>query len=569
MELKNPSLLRDPESDYSLPIDILKPKRVTITDSKRRLPITKPKCPQCGKIAEATSTDPLFGVTLKCGHVITEAALKQSNPLKSIESVDGRKLFGFQAETILKGEKASGVFLCAHQMGLGKTVIGLGTLFLHPEMLPCVVVCKKRVKRQWFNEGVRWCGPKFVAQEIDTSQDIILPFFKLYIITFDMLARLGPEAFKHINGGKGPSCVIIDETQQIKNSSAKRTEIVRKFARNIPFRIGLSGTPIKRHALEYFTILNLLRPELFPTYAGFDREWVGYYWDGNKYKPGGIRENKLDAWKKLTEPFIFRYLREDVMKDLPVVKRDFSYLDIGDVHLQKAYEKAYDDFEQFYQKKTGKLSFNDVSNLLAIISRLRHITGLAKVQPTVEQVIEFLETTDRKAALFLHHHDVASLTNQAFKEWCKESDTPLPLNLTSDLSVDKAQEVIDLFTKDPKHRILIASTLSSGEGLNLQYQCNDLWLMERQWNPGDEEQVESRFTRPDSPAMHGFVNANYPTAMETIDEWMTEIVEKKRQHTGQAMGDNVQNWDETAAISELAAKLHAAGKPKWRISNSV
>ncbi len=72
---------------------------------------------------------------------------------------------------------------------------------------------------------------------------------------------------------------------------------------------------------------------------------------------------------------------------------------------------------------------------------------------------------------------------------------------------------------------MIASTLASGEGLNLQ-SCSDCVMHERQWNPSAEEQAEGRFIRIGQLAQS--VNAVYMHADDTVDTDLHNIVEGKR-----------------------------------------
>ena len=570
----------------------------------RRLPLSRPKCPYCGKRAETKDSTDFGGATilnLECGHSIAQSELKQSDPVSSITSLDGRKLYDFQAETIRLGEKAGGSFQCSHQQGLGKTVIGAGMLKLHPEMLPAVIVCKSKLKRQWIKELVRWAGPEFIAQEVGSAKDNILDFFKVYVITFDMLPRMPKtctkcgqkkavqgeyctkkiltdgtkcggllkDVFSVLRNGKGPMTVIIDETQRIKNPAAARTYEMMRFCQDVPYRIGLSGTPTQNNAREYWTILHILRPELFPTYKGFDRRWIGYYFDSvaNNLKPGGIADHKWDEFKELTGDFIFRKTREEVMPDLPVVKRNFQYIDIDDEALQRAYSQVFDEFEVLYDAG-GRKTFGVQGQLLAVLGKLRHITGLAKAQYIADEATEFAANNDTKVAIFVHHVDVAQVVRAILQPICKERGWGDPLMFGSDLN-DKKLEKIQTEFNDPGNnaKFAICSTQSMGEGLNLQYDCNTMWMAERQWNPAIEEQAESRFTRPDSPAMHGFVDCYYPVVIGTIDEWLSSMDEHKREANAKSVGDKTEPWDESASMSALASKLHEMGKPKWKLSS--
>ena len=101
-------------------------------------------------------------------------------------------------------------------------------------------------------------------------------------------------------------------------------------------------------------------------------------------------------------------------------------------------------------------------------------------------------------------------------------------------------------------RVLVASTLASGEGLNLQ-SCHYCILHERQWNPANEEQTEKRFHRI---GQHDVVKAIYMLGQDTIDSLFHTIVERKRQqfHAAMNKGEAV-GWTDTGLIKELAQAI--------------
>jgi hypothetical protein len=126
------------------------------------------------------------------------------------------------------------------------------------------------------------------------------------------------------------------------------------------------------------------------------------------------------------------------------------------------------------------------------------------------------------------------------------------------------------FKNNPKNRILIASTLASGEGLNLQF-CQNFMQVERQWNPANEEQAELRFSRPlnykdypsylqnylfndDRMPKKTSIRAPYLIADQTIDSMLTDIVERKRTNFRKSMNPGEENikWEENEIIKELA-----------------
>jgi len=130
----------------------------------------------------------------------------------------------------------------------------------------------------------------------------------------------------------------------------------------------------------------------------------------------------------------------------------------------------------------------------------------------------------------------------------------------SGLSSEDRQNAIEKFKEDG-NRIMIASTLASGEGLNLQF-CSDAIMLERQWNPANEEQAEARFHR------FGQVNpvtVTYMLATETIDEYFTEIVEQKRAIVAQTLDGKEMQWEQNDLMRELAQMIVTKGSKRFKL----
>jgi SNF2 family DNA or RNA helicase len=121
--------------------------------------------------------------------------------------------------------------------------------------------------------------------------------------------------------------------------------------------------------------------------------------------------------------------------------------------------------------------------------------------------------------------------------------------------------MIAKFADNKNIPFIIGSTLAMGEGVDrLQEVSNDCILAERQWNPANEEQAESRLVRIGQKK--GFVNATYPIASGTIDEYFTEIVEAKRRAMKETLDGEVSQWDETGLLSALYEAITAKGRKR-------
>lgn len=553
------------------------------------------KCPDCGKVAVekfAIETVDKEGnsvklITLECFHIIKKV-LPKSTPYHTMVSNDWKpevknckhewtknkcdkcgefKLFTFQTvgaqtgEVALAMQKGFGFF---DDMGLGKTVQALALLkFHHKTLCPALIVTKSAIKFQWFKQAVRWLGPEFIAQTITTSKDTILPGLKLYIIPYDLLRRFSQEKLAKV----GFKLVILDECQQIKNVDSARTQEVRKLVNNNGCKVvALSGTPWKNRGSEFFPALNLMDPVKFYSNQAFLDRWVDYYWEGPKKKMGGIRNPA--KFREYTASLLIRREYEEVMDEFPDINRTKMAVQLEDID-QSTYDDSVSEFVAWYNEAIIDGTEEALSGIevLAKMARMRHITGLSKIPATLGYVEEFIEDTDKKLVIFVHHKDVGQLMISALTNTDKASnpdwyqlaqtlqDEQIPVYSYTSQHTGKPEGymVQENFNKT-KRCIMVASTLACGEGIDLQT-CSDCILHERQWNPQNEDQAApGRFRRIGQTA--NVINIIVPEGEGTIDEHLDALVETKRRqfHTVMNKGQ-VPVWNEGDLAKQVAQKI--------------
>jgi len=526
------------------------------------------KCGYCKKLATEVKRYRLgnyWSITFDCGHTQLMDALihveADEESWDMFKSVDGRSLYEFQKTGAAFAIEANGRCLIADEMGLGKTIQALAFLWrMKEKALNALVITKATLKYQWSHEIYRFLGPEYLNQVIENKNQKPLTEhgFKIVIISVDMLRRCAWAEDEEFMKGRFQT-VIIDETQNIKNPGAKRTAFVRKIAAYSPYVIGLSGTPIKNNAEEYFTILNILKPERFNSYRGFQNNYVQMFNNGYGAKAGGLKDPEYFAER--TKDFIIRRTVDEVMPDMPSLNRTFRYAELG-ADVEERYEKLLKDFQERYAK--GDMKTFGTGGILEYMTHMKHLTGQAKVEPVVDYVTDFLTQNERKIVIFLHHKDVHGKVEELLSTVCQAMGLTMPISLTSDLNPEARHEIVLQFRNDPNARVMIASTLASGEGLNLQF-CSDCVMMERQWNPANEEQAEARFRRIGSQA--SMINAVYQVAIGTIDEYLSDLVEKKRMITHEAYsGKSAEfDYDEQGLMKELAEILMSKGLKGWKL----
>lgn len=563
------------------------------------------KCPECGKVAIekfAINTVDKEGnqvklITLECFHIIKKV-IPRGTPYETMVSNDWKpevknckhewnknqclkcgefKLFNFQitgakfAESALSMQKGAGIF---DDMGLGKTVEALALLRFHSKLYtPTMIVTKSAIKFQWFKQAVIWLGPEFIGQIISTSKDYIMPGLKIYIIPYDLLRRFPPEKLQKI----GIKLIVLDECQQIKNPDSARTQEVRKLISGSDPNVKvlpLSATPWKNRGGEFFPVLNMIDPVKFYSYQGYLDTWVDFYYEGPKKKMGGIRN--IPKFKKFTEELIIRREYNEVMDEFPDINRRKLNVQLNELE-QTTYDESVSEFVEWYNDYVLSGDEEKISGIeiLAKMARMRHVTGLAKIPATLGFVEEFVEDTDKKLVIFVHHKDVGELMYGALindnketnPDWwelakaLKEQNIRVLQYTSKHTGKPEGYQIQEDFNA-AKRVIMIASTLACGEGLNLQT-CADCIMHERQWNPQNEDQAApGRFRRIGQTS--NVINITVPEADDTIDWDLDEIVETKRRafHAAMNKGEAPQ-WSQDAIAKELASRIVS----KWKAKN--
>jgi SNF2 family DNA or RNA helicase len=445
-----------------------------------------------------------------------------------------------------------------------------------------MVVTKSAITFQWFKQTIRWLGPDHLPMIIRTSKDTLLPGLKGYIIPYDLLRRMDREKLFKL----GIKLIILDECQQIKNPDSSRTQEVRKLVSNDPTTkvLPLSATPWKNRGDEFFPVLNMMDPVKFYSHQAYLDQWVEYYYHGNKRKMGGI--SNPEKFKKFVEGMIIRREYNEVMDEFPDVNRTKLPVQLDDLQ-QTEYDEATSDFVKWYNDAVigGEEESLSGIEILAKLSRMRHITGLAKIPATLTFIEQFVEDTEKKMVLFVHHRDVGQLIYRALtnldpvsnKDWyhlAREiQDEGIKIFQYTSQHTGKPEgfQIQEDFNSS-KRAFMVASTLACGEGLDLQ-SCADTIMHERQWNPQNEDQAApGRFRRIGQ--MSGVINITVPEAEGTVDEHLDGLVEDKRGRFHAVMNKGeAPKWSEDEIGRELAkiivAKHREKNKDKEKVKTKI
>jgi len=158
---------------------------------------------------------------------------------------DGVNLYPFQkvGHSFIKQKKW---VLVGDSMGLGKSIQAISVF---EKGVQALVICPAMLKTNWCHEINKFTD--LSVKSVDSKYD--------YTSIPDVIVS-SYENVKHIPVDVLPKIIVLDESHFIKNMKAKRTQNVHKYiAAVIPeYLIALSGTPITKSCIEFYSILKLL-----------------------------------------------------------------------------------------------------------------------------------------------------------------------------------------------------------------------------------------------------------------------------------------------------------------------
>ena len=259
---------------------------------------------------------------------------------------------GYQREAIdfVMSRSGSAVFA---DPGLGKTAIALQCAALHALLVgtPCAVVTPLRpLFSTWPQEIERWKNFRHLSFQVcHGKRKAIEPGKDLYLVNPE-----GLEAFCGQPAARKIGFLIVDESSKFKNNSAKRTKLLKQYAKHIPKRMIMTGTPAPNGMLDLFSQMFLvdLGATLGTSYTRF-RSAFFMPEDYNEWTwiPKPLARETIE---RVIAPYCLRLDGEKLL-ELP----DFVYRDFR-VALSPAEKGVYDRIEKklFAELETsaGKLS---------------------------------------------------------------------------------------------------------------------------------------------------------------------------------------------------------------------
>lgn len=423
--------------------------------------------------------------------------------------------FPFQIKGARFIHKVGGRGLIADEPGLGKTLQSLLYLDRHPELRPAVTICPASVKYNWQREASTHFGMLSEVLEGTRPPDYgaIRTGTPLLILNYEILSpsKRGPGWLDFIINKIKPRVVIVDEAHYVKSPTAVRTKAVRKLCIATQHVMCLTGTPITNIPAELWSILNILRPDEYPSFWEFARRYchprrTPWGWDFSG-------SSNLDELHERLKSIMIRRKKEDVLKDLPDKTRTILPLDLSN---RAEYVKAEKDFMGWLRMRSpGKVKRAERAERLVKAGYLKRLAAKLKLPQVIEWTENFLAESDGKLVLFGVHKKVIHTLYDRFKH--------LSVVVDGGVTGKDRQRAVDQFQNNPKIRLFIGNIQAAGIGLTLTA-ASTLAFMELGWTPGSLLQAEDRIHRI---GQKNAANIYYLVAKSTIEEKLLAVVQRK------------------------------------------
>jgi hypothetical protein len=451
-------------------------------------------------------------------------------------------------------------FALFHEQGCGKSKVFIDTmayLWERKKIDTVVIIAPNGVHRAWLMhhipthmpKRIAWIGdyysskktPKQLQEIRDLVKDSLADKDRtLPIITFNVDGFVSEKAqalMNHVLATGGNVMMIVDESQRIKNPSAKRTKFILSVARKAKYRRIGTGTPVTKGAENLFSQFKFLDSRILG-YESF------YTFRAHYCIMGGFENRAIVAYKNIDELVRIvdgqsdRVLKKDCL-DLPpkIYKRIPFELSPEQRRLYNAIKRsAVEELEQLLGEENGRKKAAELA--IVKLLRLRQITcgwmpqetpeRIPGAQPRMEAMLSLLEThEDEKMVIwagFRNDLEVLQQLPQSVAYWGK-------------IKEKQRDEALRKFINDPACLRFVANPQSAGTGTDGLQVANIGCYYSNSYDLDLRLQSEERLPRPGARGEH--ILLYDLEAIKTIDQPIVSALRKKKALADQITQDPI------------------------------
>ena len=515
----------------------------------------------------------------------TMTALALLNELEGPQGMrDGKPIFLYQHQkNVIRRMVYKRRFICAHDMGLGKTFSAL---------LAAKAIKKYEKVTNDRTLYVLVIGP--VSTRADWLESAGAVGLQIGYHTWGSIPKV-PEGIPYI--------VIFDEAHNMQNFNAKRTKRALALAEDAEAVYLLTGTPMKngRPSNLYPLLVAVHHPIAYPPdtkKTKYDKEFCNAHptkysrWDVT----GATNLSALNKHILQGEYACLEYKKKNRKDcpDLPEKQRVLKPVELSS-EATALYNTSVEGLWNRYEERVAQrlqeyiariveethCSPNDVDTwaeenrirqgeALVALGVLRHAGSIAKTESAIEMALEVIEEGDAPI-VFTAFKDSAEMIARAIHASCndlpaemvaemslKELDVKI---ISADLTGKKRTEAIQEFQRSNAPAIVCLYG-AGGVGINLQRSANVI-LVDRPWTPGDSFQAEDRAYRLGN--QHDVVNIYWlqlPRELTHIDVKIDAILQAKQHNIEKTLLNEEEEVEGITFLGDRAEDLLAEATGK-------
>ncbi len=415
----------------------------------------------------------------------------------------------------------------ADDMGLGKTLQALAVILARANKGPSLVIAPTSVCFNWQQEASKFCPTLSVklfseAGSIDDRKQLLqnLDSLDCLVLSYGMLQRES-ELLQSVSW----TTIVADEAQALKNPIAKRTKAA--CALKADFKMVTTGTPIENDLSELWSIFRFVNPGLLGNLKSFSKRF-SHPIENAKEEPLKARAAS-QALRTLTETFILRRMKHDVLSELPP-RTNINVAVNMSAEEQAFYEalrlNAIDNISQSSQQgNTGEQRIKMLAELVKLRQACCNVKLVmaessipsAKLE-ALDELLNELKLNNHKALIFSQFVGHLQLIKEhiearGFSYQYLDGATPQKVR----------QKAVNNF-QSGEGDIFLISLKAGGSGLNLTA-ADYVIHMDPWWNPAVEDQASDRAHR---------IGQNRPVTIyrlicqNTIEQKIVALHEHKR-----------------------------------------
>jgi len=454
-------------------------------------------------------------------HLVKLVDIKKENPHKLFKG----KLRPYQVQGLswlmfIHNNRFGGIL--ADDMGLGKTVQTLAFLqkvkYASKAQTNFLLIAPTSLLYNWMHEIAVFTPELRVAMHAGSKRAKTieqLPPYDILLTSYGVL-RNDISLFEEL----AFDVVVLDESQNIKNTSAKTTQYINKLKANT--RLALTGTPIENTIKDLWSQMNFLNKGLLGTLKQFEEKYA---------KPIEKEDDRKKAkeLQKIIRPFLLRRTKEEVATDLPPITET-----VISCPMTEEQAKYYEEVKSEYRNSITDM----VKEQGMQKSRFSILQGLSKLR----QIANHPYLTDKEYAGGSGKHNMLTekITNAVkdghkvlvFSQFVSYLDllqrdinekTPY-YRLTGSTPKEKRAQYVKEFQETKQPSVFLISLKAGGTGLNLTA-ADYVFIVDPWWNPAAEAQARDRSHRigqQQNVFSYKFISK------DTIEEKITSLQQKKK-----------------------------------------